>query len=145
MEFQASYFPAQNRCFGAGGQWRAAQQIPPGLPAGCGDFEADDGRRAGLRRGRLGHGAADVDESVGDDAEADPAFHSGVALVAAAVEAVSAFGHADAPLASGAPFLAVAEPALLLFAFARGAFGGAIGNADALDAFGFAAASLLAE
>ena len=37
-------------------------------------------------------------------------------------------------LASGPPFLAVAEPTLLLFAFALGAFGGAIGDADALDA-----------
>jgi hypothetical protein len=32
----------------------------------------------------------------------------------AAVEPVSPFDHADASLASGAPFLAVAEPALLL-------------------------------
>src|SRR4029077_18012713 len=47
---------------------------------------------------------------------------------------MSPFDHADASLASGPPFLAVAEPALLLFAFALGAFGGAIGNADALDA-----------
>src|SRR5215475_12651205 len=47
---------------------------------------------------------------------------------------MSPFDHADASLASGPPFLAVAEPALLLFAYALGAFGGAIGNADALDA-----------
>ena len=80
---------------------------------------------------------ADVDEVVGDDAEPDPAFHSGVALVAAAVEAVSASGDADSCLASGAPFLALAEPALLLLALARRALGGAIGNAHALDALGF--------
>ena len=61
-------------------------------------------------RGLLVEGAADVDEIVGDDAEADPAFHSVVALVAAAVEAVPAFGHADAALASGAPFLPLTEP-----------------------------------
>jgi hypothetical protein len=46
----------------------------------------------------LVQGATDVDEIVGDDAEPDPAPHSGVALVAAAVEAVSAFGDADAAL-----------------------------------------------
>src|ERR1700745_1400714 len=76
-----------------------------------------------LGRGLLHQGGADVDESVGDDAEPDPAFHSGVALVATAVEAVAAFGDADAALASGAPFLALAEPALLLFAPLRRAFG----------------------
>src|SRR5271169_5829398 len=75
--------------------------------------------------------------TLGDDAEPDPALHSGIALVAAAAEPVSAFEHADASLASGAPFLAVAEPALLLFALALGAFGGAIGNADAFDALCF--------
>src|SRR5713226_4152670 len=57
--------------------------------------------------------------------------------VSAAIEPVSTLDHADASLASGAPFLIVAEPALLLLAFAVGAFGGAIRNADALDAFGF--------
>jgi len=50
---------------------------------------------------------------------------------------VSPLDDADASLASGPPFLAVAEPALLLFAFALGALGGAIGNADALDALCF--------
>ena len=83
------------------------------------------------------HRAADVDEVVGDHAEPDPALHSGVALVAAAIEPVSPLDHADASLASGPPFLAVAEPALLLLAFALGALGGAIGNADAFDALRF--------
>ena len=49
----------------------------------------------GLRGGLLVllvEGAADVDEVVGDDAEPDPAFHSIVALVAAAIEAVAALG-----------------------------------------------------
>jgi hypothetical protein len=84
--------------------------------AGRGDL------RGGLR-GLLVQGAADVDEIVGDDAEPDPAFHSGIPLVSAAIEAASAFGQADAALASGAQFLAIAEPALLLFALARDAFG----------------------
>src|ERR1700680_2574441 len=100
-------------------------------------IEADDWRGPALRRGPLRHGAADVDESVGDDAEPDPARHSGVALVAAAVESVPALDDADAALASGAPFLAVAEPALPLLALALGTFGRAVGNAHALDALGF--------
>ena len=58
-------------------------------------------------------GIADVDEVVGDDAEPDPALHPVIALVSTAVEAVPAFDDADASLASGAPFLAVAEPAFL--------------------------------
>jgi hypothetical protein len=59
------------------------------------------------------------------------------ALVAAAVEVVSAFGDADAALASGTPSLALVEPALLLLAFALGTLGCAVGNADPLDALGF--------
>ena len=87
----------------------------------------------GLRPRLLGHDAADVDEVVGDHPEADPALHPGITLVSAAIEPVPALDHADASLASGAPFLAVAEPALLLFPFALAALGGAIGNADAFD------------
>ena len=55
---------------------------------------------------------------IGDDTEADPAVHSDVPLVAATIEAVSSFDHADAALGSGAPLLAVAEPTLSLLAFA---------------------------
>jgi hypothetical protein len=46
---------------------------------------------------------------------------------------MSPFNDADESLASGAPFVAVAEPALSLLALAFGAFGRAIGNANALD------------
>src|ERR1700736_5167712 len=60
------------------------------------------------------------------------AMHSDESLVAAAREAMSPLDHADASLASGAPFLAVAEPALLL-ALALRTFGRTIGNADAFD------------
>ena len=48
---------------------------------------------------------------------------------------MSAFDHADAALASGAPLLAIAEPAFLLLTFAVGTAGRAIGNADAFDTF----------
>jgi hypothetical protein len=82
----------------------------------------------GLQPGLPGHDAADVDEIISDHAEADPALHSAIAPVAAAIETVSPLDHADATLASGAPFLAVAEPALLLLALALRALGGAIGR-----------------
>ena len=72
---------------------------------------------------------ANIDDVVGDDPKPDPTLHSGIALIAAAAEPVSPLDDADASLASGPPFLAVAEPALLLFAFALRALGGAIGNA----------------
>ena len=71
----------------------------------------------GVRRFR--QGAAEVDEVVGDDAEPDPALHTIITFVSAAGEAVPALDDADAALATGSPLLAVAEPALLLLAFAR--------------------------
>src|SRR5215472_3396976 len=80
--------------------------------------------------------AAEVDEIVGDDPEADPALHSIVARIAASVETMPTLADADAPLAPGAPSLAAAEPALLLLTLARGTLGRAIGNADTFDAFG---------
>ena len=91
----------------------------------------------GLAAGLLVHRATDVDEVIGDHPEANPALHSGVAFVSAAIEPVPSLDHADATLAAGPPFLAVAEPALLLLAFALGAFGRAIGDADAPDPLGF--------
>jgi len=100
----------------------------------------------GLSAGLLGHDAADVDQVVGNHPEADPALDSGIPLVAAATQSMPSFDNADATLAAGPPFLAVAEPTLLLLAFALRALGGAVGDADALDApWAFAAASFLAE
>src|ERR1700738_5087738 len=87
--------------------------------------------RSDLKGCLLFHGATDIDNIVGDDAEPDPTVHSDVALVAAAVEAIAPFDHADASLASGAPLLAVAEPALFLLA----SFGAFSRAADAFDAF----------
>jgi len=87
-----------------------------------------------LRQRLLLHGATNVDDVVGDDAEPDPAVHSDVTFVAAAIEAVASLDHADPILGPGAPFLALAEPALFLLAFAFVAFGRAVGNANALDA-----------
>jgi hypothetical protein len=45
--------------------------------------------------------------------------------------------HADTSLASGPPFLAIADPAFFLLAFAFWAFGVAIWNANAFDALRF--------
>jgi hypothetical protein len=90
-------------------------------------------------RGSLLLGAGDVDEGIGGYAEPDPAPHSVIAFVSAAIEPVPSFSDADASLASGPPPLASAEPALSLFALR--ALGRAIGHADALDALGFQAAN----
>src|SRR5262249_19879088 len=67
--------------------------------------------------------SADVDEIVGDHSEPDPALHAELASVAATVEPVSALHHTNASLTSGAPFLAIAEPTLLLFASALNTLG----------------------
>ena len=55
--------------------------------------------RGGRLRGRLGSDrAANIDEVVGDDPEADPAPHSIIAAISAPLETVSALAHTDAPL-----------------------------------------------
>ena len=64
-------------------------------------------------------------------------FHPGVTFVAATVKPMPPLSHTDASLASGPPFLAVAEPALLLLAPAFNALGRAVGDANAFDAFCF--------
>ena len=66
--------------------------------------------------------AAEIDKIVGDDPEPHPALHSIVAGISAPVEAMSTLAHADATFAPGAPSLAAAEPALLLFAPAATSF-----------------------
>src|SRR5215467_10659202 len=102
------------------------------------------GLRAILLRRLFGYRPTNVNEIVGDDTKPDPTLHSTFALVAATREPMSPLGYADAPLTSGAPFLAVAEPALLLLASALGTLGGAVGDADALDAFGSCRSLVLA-
>src|SRR5215470_6652032 len=67
--------------------------------------------------------ATNIDEVVGKHPKSDPAFDADIAAISAAVETMPPLGDADAPLAAGAPFLAVAEPTLLLLAFAFGALG----------------------
>ena len=67
-----------------------------------------------------------------DHAEANPALHSTLTLVPAAIEPVAAFQHTDAAFTAGPPFLPIAKPAFLLFPFPFVALCAAIGNADAL-------------
>ena len=100
-----NYFPAQNFMFLARRMMARAKQIPPEsvrrdsamIVERLAAILCSTDWRPVVRRGLLVQGPADVDEVVSDDAEPDPAFHSSVALVAAAVEAVSALGDADAP------------------------------------------------
>src|SRR5260221_2712377 len=102
-----------------------------------GGAEGPSGLR--LRRlldGLFFHCATGVDDVVGDDAEPDPTLHSGIAFVVAAIEPVSPLDHADASLASGPPFLSVAEPALPLLSFALRALVLTVWHARALDALG---------
>src|SRR5215471_17740080 len=58
--------------------------------------------------------AANIDEVVGNYPKPDPALHADVAPISAAVKTMPPLGDADAALAAGAPFLAVAEPTFLL-------------------------------
>src|SRR5437867_518317 len=80
---------------------------PPGAPLPR-DFVPWRFSDASLSR----QGGAVGDEVVADDPETDPALHSSVAFVSAAIKPVAPFDHADAPLRSGPPFLPFAEPAL---------------------------------
>jgi hypothetical protein len=75
--------------------------------------------------------ASNINQIVRNHTEPDPGFHSIIAFVPAAIETVLPLSDADAPLRSGPSFLTLAEPAILLLAFAFCAFGGAIGNANA--------------
>ena len=53
--------------------------------------------------------SADVDESIGNHAEPDPAFHSRLSLIAATAQTVSPLEDAEATLAASPPLLGVAE------------------------------------
>src|SRR5438132_1313452 len=81
------------------------------------------GRRGGLWVALVLDCATNIDEVVGNHPKPDPALHADLAPISAAAETMAPLGDADAALASGAPFLAIAEPTLLLLAFAFGAFG----------------------
>src|SRR5215471_2031375 len=95
-----------------------------GKPAGTARRVHDRGGAAGgLWVALVLDRATNIDEVVGKHSKSDPAFDADIAAISAAVETVPPLGDADASLAAGAPFLAVAEPTLLLLAFAFGALG----------------------
>ena len=88
---------------------------PPGQPGG---FTIAAVRWVGLWVALVLDRATNIDEVVGKHPKSDPAFDADIASISAAVETVPPLGDADSPLAAGAPFLAIAEPTLLLLAFA---------------------------
>src|SRR6266436_5580278 len=67
--------------------------------------------------------AADLDDVVRDDSKADPSLHTFQASIAAAVQPMTTFQHADAALASGPPTLPGAEPTRSLQFSPLAAFG----------------------
>src|ERR1700687_454684 len=87
--------------------------------------EGEDGWSSA--RGRSGQGATDVDQVVGDDAQADPALDALGPFVTGSVQPVAPLQEADPALASGSPLLGMAEPALLLQLLALGALGTEVG------------------
>ena len=82
----------------------------------------------------LGQVGTDMNEVVGDHAQADPSLYSAISPVDAAPKTMSALQNADASLTTGSPFLSGFEPALLLFALSLGAFCVATRDTYALDA-----------
>src|SRR5579883_1289292 len=119
-----------------------ARIVPPGRGTGvCRIYTTEHpglgraGQDSGVGQvGRGGERMADVDQVVGDDAQADPALDAGHAFVAAAVQTMAALEQTDATFTPGAPSLGVAEPAFLLEPLSLSALGGAIGNGHSLDA-----------
>ena len=95
-----------------------------GKPAGTARRVHDRGGAAGgLWVALVLERATNIDEVVGNHPKSDPTLHADVAPISAAVKTMPPLGDADAPLAAGAPLLAVAEPTLLLLAFAFGTLG----------------------
>src|SRR5215471_11435633 len=95
--------------------------------------------RSLLRPRRLFHSATDVDDGIADDAEANPALHSGKSLVAATAEAVSPFGDADAPFAAGAPLLPLRNQRFFCSRLRSGLLVERLGMQTRLMPFAFAA------
>src|ERR1700730_14262323 len=75
----------------------------------------------------------DVDQIVGDHAEANPSVHAVDAMVATAAQAVTTFEHTDATFAADAPALAATEPVLALICAPRGRLGAATRQDHASD------------
>src|SRR5262249_55080592 len=69
-----------------------------------------------------------IDERVCDHPESDPPFHPFLSPIAAAVEPVPSFEHADSALAPRPPFLPLAEPAFLLVLASGRVGGGTFGD-----------------
>ena len=72
-------------------------------------------------------------------------FHAAITFVSAAAESVSTFDDADAALASGPPFLAVAEPGFLRSRLRTALLVERLGMHTRLTPFALAATSFFAE
>jgi len=80
-----------------------------------------------------------------NNAEPTQTLHAILTFVPAAVETVSPLGHADAPFASGTPFLAVAEPALLCSRLRSALLVERLGTQTRLTPFAFGSCFIFAE
>ena len=80
----------------------------------CCGFGSALGPAARASRSGTSERPPDVDQIVRDHAEADPAFHSFHAAVAAAAQSMPPLEYADAAFAAGSPTLRLLEPAALL-------------------------------
>src|SRR6266849_9490108 len=102
-----SYFLVQKCCFGEAVDGVGQTRTRRGCRRGLTESEGRTGgslRWRGFLRGFPGasfQGAVDIDDIVGDHAEADPSLHSSRSLVVATVEAMASFGDADAAFAAG--------------------------------------------
>ena len=94
-----------------------------------------------LRGSSSADDATDVDEIIGDHAEADPTLHSELALVAGAAEPVSTLDHADASFASGAPFRPLRNQRFFCSRLRSGLLLDRLGTHTRLMPIAFAAAS----
>src|SRR5271168_4162455 len=80
---------------------------------------------------------SDVDQIVGDHAHSHPSLHAILARIKTAVQSVPPLQHADSPLASSSPALAVLKPSLLLIFVPRCALRIPIRNRDPLHSLFF--------
>src|SRR5438445_10909227 len=74
----------------------------------------------------------DIDQIVGDPAQAHPTLHPGIPAIATTIQSVASFEHANATFHSRSPLLASSEGALLLMSSSFGALCGAVRNRNLL-------------
>src|SRR5262245_5826186 len=88
----------------------SSQRLPSTAPFSCCECPLEWTRR---RQDRSRRGAAGVHKSSSDLSKR--MLHAAIAFASAVAEAVSTLDHANAPLASGPPLVAIAENQRLLY------------------------------